>query len=144
MTLKNLTDKIAKLAIEQKCINYSCAGTSLYQINPKEVDAYPVLFQAPSGDHQVNDNSTTYEISLYYFDRLTEDYGNDIDVYSASIEQLKHIVKGIGTIDGVLKVETGYTITNFAETESFDDSIAGSFTTIRIETKNNEICYSGE
>ena len=95
MTLKNLIDNIAKLAIDQKCINYSAAGTSIYQLNPKQVDAYPVLFQSPTGDHIVNENTTTYEITLYYLDRLTEDSINDIVIYSASIEQLKNIVRGI-------------------------------------------------
>ena len=66
MTLKQLIDAIAKLAIDQKCIQYSAAGTSIYQLNPKSVDAYPVLFQSPTGEHIVTDNYTTYSITLYY------------------------------------------------------------------------------
>lgn len=141
MTLKQLIDEIARLAIEQKCINYSAAGTSIYQLNPRQVDSYPVLFQAPTGEHLVTDNYTTYEISLYYLDRLTQDSINDIVIYSAAIEQLKNIVRGVSNIEGVLKVEDGYHITNFADTESFDDALAGAFTTINVVTKNNEICY---
>ena len=141
MTLKNLIDNIAKLAIDQKCINYSAAGTSIYQLNPKQVDAYPVLFQSPTGDHIVNENTTTYEITLYYLDRLTEDSINDIVIYSASIEQLKNIVRGIELLDGVLKVVDGYTITNFADTESFDDRLCGAYTTIQITVTNTDTCY---
>lgn len=141
MSLKQLIDAIAKLAIDQKCINYSAAGTSIYQLNPKQVDAYPVLFQSPTGDHIVNENTTTYEITLYYLDRLTEDSINDIVIYSASIEQLKNIVRGIELLDGVLKVVDGYRITNFADTESFDDRLCGAFCTIEVTTVNNEICF---
>ena len=141
MTLKNLIDRIAKLAIDQKCIQYSAAGTSIYQLNPKQVDAYPVLFQSPTGDHIVTENTTTYEITLYYLDRLTEDSINDIVIYSASIEQMKNIVRGIELLDGVLKVVDGYTITNFADTESFDDRLAGAYTTIQIVVENNDICF---
>ena len=141
MTLKNLTDNISILAKNEKIINYSAAGTSIYQLNPKQIDSYPVLFQSPTGEHLVNDNTTTYEITLYYLDRLTEDNINDIDIYSAAIEELKHIVRGIETIDGVLKVADGYRITNFADTESFDDRLAGAFCTIDVTTKNNEVCF---
>ena len=141
MTLKNLTDNIAALARHEKIINYAMAGTSIYQLNPKQIDSYPVLFQSPTGEHLVNDNTTTYEVTLYYLDRLLEDNINDIDIYSASIEELKHLVRGIETIDGVLKVEDGYRITNFADTESFDDRLAGAYTTVDITVMNNEICF---
>ena len=141
MTLKNLIDKIAKLAIDQKCIQYSAAGTSIYQLNPKSVDAYPVLFQSPTGEHIVADNYTTYSITLYYLDRLTEDSINDIVIYSAAIEQLKNLVRGIETLEGVMKVEEGYRITNFNDTESFNDRLAGAFCTIEVTTVNNEICF---
>lgn len=143
MTLKNLTDNIALLAKNEKIINYAMAGTSIYQLNPKQIDSYPVLFQSPTGEHLVNDNTTTYEITLYYLDRLLEDNINDIVIYSAAIEELKHLVRGIETIEGVLKVEDGYRITNFADTESFDDRLAGAFTTIDITVMNNETCFEG-
>ena len=140
MTLKNLTDNIAIAAKNEKIINYSAAGTSLYQLNPKAIDAYPVLFQSPTGEHLVTDNYTTYELTLYYLDRLTDDNINDIDIYSAAIEELKNLVRKIETIDGVFKVEDGYRITNFADTESFDDRLAGAYTTIQVVTINNWIC----
>lgn len=141
MTLKTLIDNIAKLAIEQKCINFSMAGTSIYQLNPQKVNAYPVLFQSPTGEHLVSDNYTTYEISLYYLDRLTDDSANDIDIYSASIEQLKNIIRGIADMEGVLKVADDYRITNFSDTESFDDRLAGAYCTIQITVPNNTTCF---
>lgn len=140
MTLKTLLNSIADLAINEKIIQYSVAGTSLYQLNPKQIDAYPVLFQSPTGEHLVTENYTTYTITLYYFDRLTEDSINDIDIYSASIEELKNLVRKIENLEGVQKVVDGYRITNFADTESFDDRLAGAYTTIEIVTVNNYIC----
>lgn len=140
MTLKTLLNSIADLAINEKIIQYSVAGTSLYQLNPKQIDAYPVLFQSPTGEHLVTENYTTYTITLYYFDRLTEDSINDIDIYSASIEELKNLVRKIENLEGIQKVVDGYRITNFADTESFDDRLAGAYTTIEIVTVNNNIC----
>lgn len=140
MTLKTLLNSIADLAINEKIIQYSVAGTSLYQLNPKQIDAYPVLFQSPTGEHLVTENYTTYTITLYYFDRLTEDSINDIDIYSAAIEELKNLVRKIENLEGIQKVVDGYRITNFADTESFDDRLCGAYTTIEIVTVNNYIC----
>lgn len=129
------------LALDQKCIHYAMAGTSLYTLNPETIEEYPVLFIAPTGEHIVTDNYTTYQLSLFYLDRLTEDSINDIDIYSAAIEQLKNIVRGIETIDGVIKVADDYRITNFADTESFNDRLAGAYCTIDITVKNNDTCF---
>lgn len=144
MTLKNLLIAINDLAIAQDLVQSTASGTSLYSLNPKNIIGYPMLFSTPTGDHRVEDYTTTYEISLYYFDRLLLDNANDIDIYSTAIEQLKNIVKGIGGIDGVLKVEDGYSITNFNDTESFDDRLAGAYTTINIVTDNNYTCFIDE
>ena len=141
MTLKQLIDNISYLALSQKCINSTAAGTSIYQINPKTIKDYPLLFQSPTGEHTVEDNTTTFEITLYYLDRLLEDNSNDIIVYSASIEQLKNLVRGIESLEGVLKVGDGYLITNVADTESFNDRLCGAYTTVEITVPNNEICY---
>ena len=140
MNLKNLLDNIARLAINEKIINSAMAGTSLYELNPQAIKDYPMLFLAPTGDHIVTENYTTSEISLYYFDRLLEDNSNDIDIYSASIEELKNLVRKIKELPFVLKVEDGYRIRNFADTERFNDRLCGSYTTIDIVTINNEIC----
>lgn len=140
MTLKNLTENICELAKSEKLINFAMAGTSIYQLNPKTIENYPVLFVAPTGDHLVRDNTTTYVISLTYLDRLLEDDINSIDIYSSSIEELKNLIRKIETIEGVVKVEEDYTITNWADTESFNDRLCGSFCTISIVTVNTFIC----
>lgn len=144
MTLKNLLIAINNMSIEQNLVYSTMSGTSLYEMNPKNIQGYPMLFSSPTGDHTINDNTTTYEITLFYFDRLLEDNANDIDIYSTAIEQIKNIVKGIGTIDGVLKVEEGYRITNFADTESFDDRLCGAYTSIEVVTDNSVTCFVEE
>lgn len=140
MTLKYLLNTISTTAINQKVINYSAAGSDIYQLNALRVDSYPVLFTSPTGNHIVNENTTTYELTLYYLDRLTEDNINDIDIQSVAIEQLKNMVKHIATFDGVVSVSEEYNITNFIETEAFDDRLGGAFCTIQIEVLNSFIC----
>ena len=140
MTLKNLLINISNLAIREKIINSAMAGTSLYSINPKNIEGYPVLFSSPTGDHLVEEYTTTFNITLFYFDRLSEGDENDIDIYSAAVEQLKSLINKIGDIEGVLKVEDGYSITNFADTETFDDRLAGAYATIDVVTDNKFLC----
>lgn len=140
MTLKYLLNIISRRAINQKCINYASAGSDIYQLNALRVDSYPVLYVSPTGNHMVSENTTTYELTLYYLDRLTEDNINDIDIQSAAIEQLKNIVLTIGEIDGVVRVSESYSITNFIETEAFSDRLAGAYCTIQVEVLNNFVC----
>lgn len=140
MTLKELVTAIGKLAMRQKLVNFYAAGTSLYQLNPLSVDSYPVLFLAPTGNHQVNENLTTYGITIYYIDRLLENSANDIDIYSSAIENLKNIINGIREMIGVVDVQFNYTIRNFADVEKMDDRLAGAYADIRIVVDNYP-CY---
>lgn len=141
MNLKQLLKDIGELAIQQKLINYSAAGTSLSQLNPMSVDWYPVLFESPTGNHTVKENTTVFQITLYYIDRLLEDNSNDIEIYSAAIENLKNLAIGIKFIDGVVDVQTNYTIRNFADTEKMNDRLAGAYMTIDIEVVNDTTCF---
>lgn len=141
MTLKQLLKEIGELAINQKCCNYSAAGTSLSEINPIQVDYYPVLFTSPTGNHRVKENTTEYEITLYWMERLLEDSSNDIDIFSTAIEQLKNIIIGIRSINGVVGVDFNYNIRNFADTEKMNDRVAGAYATIEIEAINETLCF---
>lgn len=141
MTLKKLLNIIGEMAISQKCCHYSACGTSIAQLNPIPIDSYPVLFTAPTGNHRVQENTTTYEITLYWIDRLLEDNTNDIDIFSNSIEQLKNIIIGIRDLVEVVDVDFNYIIRNFTNTEAMDDRLAGAYCTIQITVINETLCY---
>lgn len=140
MNLRILLKSIGELAESQKLVNFSAAGTSLDQVNGMEIKWYPLLFSAPTGAHTVMQNTTRYEITLYYIDRLLTDYSNDIDIFSSSIENLKNIIRGIIDIPGVVEVEDNYIIRNFANTEKMNDSLGGAYATIRVTAINDTIC----
>lgn len=141
MTLKQLLKEIGELAINQKCCNYSAAGTSLDELNPIQVDYYPVLFTSPTGNHRVRENTTQYNITLYWVERLLEDNSNDVDIFSTAIEQLKNIIIGIRKIAGVVDVNFNYDIRNFATTEKMNDRLAGAYCTVQIEVVNETLCF---
>lgn len=140
MTLKQLIDSIGEIGIKEKLVNFSAGGTSLYEMNPIPVDYYPLLFISPTGNHQVMENVTVYELTLYCLERLLEDNSNDIDIFSFTIEELKNLIIKIREIDGVVNVNYNYTIRNFASVEGMDDRVNGSYATIRITVKNDTLC----
>ena len=140
MNLKTLLKEIGELAYRQKLVNYSAAGTSLDEINGKEIKWYPLLFSSPTGTHVVKENTTQFELTLTYVDRLLSDMSNDVDVLSSAISNLENIVNGIKQIPGVVSVEDGYTIRNFANTEKMNDSLGGAYANIRITVINDDLC----
>ena len=141
MTLEKLLYRIGEMGIRNKVINYSAAGSSIYEINANTIKSYPILFSSPTGNHKITDNMSEYEITLYYIDRLLNDSGNDIQIFSTAIEQLKYIIRNIDNMSDVLEVSEEYEIVNFTETEALNDRTAGAYTTIRINTKNQNDCY---
>ena len=141
MNLKTLLTEIGEMGKAQKLINFSAAGTSLDQINGMAIDWYPMLFSSPTGNHTVLENTTTYEITLYYLDRLLPDYSNDIDIFSSAIENLKNLVNGIRLIPGLVEVMNNYSIRNFASTEKMNDSLAGAYAVIRVKVENKAVCF---
>lgn len=141
MTLQKLLYEIAQLAIAQKAVNYTAAGADINTLNTGTIDSWPVLFTSPTGSHTVTDNTTKYTITLYYLERLLNDNSNDVDIMSVAIEQLKNITNGIKEIDGVVGIDDNYNITNFIETEAFNDRCAGAYCTIYVTVINDTICY---
>lgn len=141
MTLKSLLDQIGEMGKAQELIEFSAAGTSLAQINPMEIKWYPLLFSSPTGTHQIKEDTKTFAITLYYCDRLLEDYSNDIDILSSSIENLQNLINGIKTIPGVVDVDATYTIRNFANTEKMNDSLAGAYADIKVTVPNDTVCF---
>ena len=140
MTLEYLLYSIGKAAIRNKIINYAAAGGSIYELNAETIQDYPILFASPTGQHEVRVNTTDYEISLYYLDRLLRDNSNDIQIYSTAVENLKLTLKAIEEIEGVIEISDTYTISNFTETESMNDRVAGAFATVTITILNTSDC----
>ena len=140
MTLENLLYNIGNTAIKNKVINYAAAGSSIFELNAETIVDYPLLFASPTGNHEVRVNTTDYEITLYYIDRLLRDSANDVQIFSTGVEQLKLIMRMIENIDGVIEVADTYSISNFAETEKMNDSVAGAFATVTITVLNVSEC----
>ena len=135
-----LISTISRFGIKNKIINYSAAGSSIYEINGTTIDSYPLLFASPTGTHSVTRDTTRYEITLYYLDRLLEDRSNEMSVLSTGVEALKNIIWGLAELDGIVSVSETLDIRNVTETEAFDDRLAGAYVTIDITVLNAYTC----
>lgn len=140
MTLQQICKELGEMAKAQELVNFSAAGASLGEINPLQIDWYPLFFIIPSGNHTVMENTTRYDITLYYVDRLLEDNTNTIDIFSSAIENLKNILIGARNIPGVVDVDDTYTIRNFMP-EKLNDRVCGAYAQVRITVLNDSLCF---
>lgn len=142
MTLETLLHRISEFGISNRIVNWSGAGASIYELANSTIKDYPVLFTSPTGTHTSTENTTTYNITMYFIDRLVSDNSNDIEIFSTAIEALKNIIKGISLMDGIVDVDDTLSFTNFTETERFPDRCAGAFCTFKITVLNASTCYT--
>lgn len=140
MTIERLLYEIGSVGIRNRVINYAAAGSSIYELNGLSVKDYPILFASPTGQHEVRTNTTDYSITLYYLDRLLNDSGNDVQVFSTAVEQLKLILRMIGDVEGVVDVSETYSIQNFIDTEAMNDRVAGAYATVTVTVMNIGSC----
>lgn len=139
MTLLQLCKELGELAVSRKLVLFSGAGASLGELNPLEIDSYPVFFIIPAGTHTVSDNTAKYSLVLYYIERLLENNSNTIDIFSSAVENLRNIIIGARDIPGVLDTEDNYSIRLFMP-EKLNDRLAGAYAEVRITTDNLFTC----
>lgn len=145
MTLNSLLNSIGLIGINDKLVNWAGGGPSVYQAaNALTVKDYPFLFCSPTGTHRVEENWTTYNVTIFYVSRLLEDNSNEMDIQSTAAEVLKNIVKKISHIDGVVAVADEYTINVFIEYEKFTDRCTGAFCQLDISILNDTTCTVDE
>lgn len=146
MTLQGLLTALGNIAINDRMVSWAGAGSSVYSINDLTIRDYPIFFASPTGTHRVEDNWTTYQLTLFFIDRLLEDNSNDMDIQSTAIEVLKNLIKKAAEQDGVVAVSDEYTITLFVDTEKFKDRCSGAYATVEFSIKNDSTCiiYSNE
>lgn len=146
MTLNSLLVAIGKMAISDRMIGFAGAGNSIYELNDLDIRNYPILYVSPTGSHRVEENYTTYAITLFYIDRLAEDSSNSVNIHSTSIEVLKNLIRKIRKMSGVVDVSDSYIIQLFTETERMKDRCNGAYAQLEISVVNDTICdvYSAD
>lgn len=140
MTLQGLLTGIGQIGINDRMINFAGAGGSIYELNDLDIRNYPILYVSPTGTHRISDNYTTYELSIFYIDRLADDSSNAVDIHSTAIEVLKNIIRKASLLDGVVGISEEYTIQLFTETEKMKDRCNGAYATVSFTIINDSAC----
>ena len=142
MTQIELSTLICKKAINSKYFNWMGEG-DIYDLNDKTIRDYPAGLVTFTGPHTFLPNTTRYRLSIFYFDRLTNDDSNSSYIYSTSVEVLKNLVNDIRHDEHILKVSEEIQIMPFIapETQGLSDRCCGSYCTLDITVKNDTTCF---
>lgn len=133
MTLKELINTLLKTARKQPNIGYTGEG-DIYVLNTMKNLEYSVFFVTQQ-QHQQSEDTITYNLILYYIDRLVEDDANMLDIHSNGIIQLGNIINTFinENDDAVVNYNINFTTFN----HKFADKCAGVYATISVDVANN-------
>lgn len=138
MTLETLLNITCELAIKKNLVNYSAAGSSIYELNTKTVDAYPFIFVSPTGSIVTRKNFTDYGLTVFYVERLLEDNANDTRTYSVANDTLVNLVRQLRQLTGI--VEISEPSVRLFNDERLNDRCCGAYAEITITVLNDIEC----
>lgn len=139
MSLELLLQSLGDLAIRYNLVNYSAAGPSIYMLNPRTIDSYPILFISPTDDIRIGKNITTYGLTLYYLERLLADSENETQIFSNAVLTLSNFLRQVKSLEGIVDVGE-YSVRLFTETEKMADRVAGGYARVEISVLNTLNC----
>lgn len=138
MTLELLLNIICDLAIKRNLVNYSAAGSSIYELNTKTVDSYPFIFVSPTGSIVTRKNFTDYGLTLFYVERLLDDNANDTRTYSIANDTLVNLVRQLRQLTGIVEI-TEPSVRLFND-ERLNDRCCGAYAEITVTVLNDAEC----
>lgn len=129
MNVNELIHKIKEVALSQQTVNSVYDGDVYTSWNSAEVKYASVNIGIQ--DISNNGNFTTYNVVLYYGDRLLQDKSNVNSIYTDGTNTLQSIINILNTID-MVDIQEPVTYTLFEQ--KFMDYLAGVYCQIQITT----------
>ena len=127
MTLKEIIQELEEIATRQPNIHHIVKSGDIYDLN--DTDIPYAAFCATQQTHTENEGFRTYNLNLFYVDRLRDEQNDKIDIQSHSIEILDNILNTF--LENNYDVEiTNRTFTTF--TQKFLSLCAGAYVTISL------------
>lgn len=137
MTLFEIIDKLKDIAISKPNINYVGDG-DVYTLNSLPNIDYSVFF-ITQNDHSIYQDTITYNLNLFYIDRISDSEDNVLNIQSDGMLQLTNI---INTLVFSEDVDVDGDITFIPFIQRFADNCAGVYCTVRFVVDNNlGICH---
>lgn len=128
MTLYSLINELLDIAKNQPNINYVGEG-DIYSLNSKSNLDYSLFFITQT-NHSLAENTHTYNLVLYYIDRLLADDSNRLQVQSQAILEITNIVNLFNAQNEDIQIDYNIDFTTFIH--KFQDNCAGAFANVTI------------
>ena len=138
MTLYEVITDILNIAKQQPNINHTGEG-DIYSLNSLPNIDYSV-FWVTQTNHTQGENTVTYNLVLYYIDRLLPDASNRLQIQSQGMLVLNNIINIYNQMNPDIQIEYDINYTTF--THRFTDDCAGVFANVTI-ISDNEIGICG-
>jgi hypothetical protein len=132
MTLYELINKLLDIAGNKPNIRY-CGEGDIYELNHINNIEYSA-FYITQNDTTVNNGVTTYNLNLFYIDRIVESADNHLLIQSNGIDAICNIINDLVLTEDV-EIEGDIVFTPFYQ--KFKDDCCGVFSKISIITGNN-------
>ena len=131
MTLQEIINSFNEISIKQPNISQYIKSGNIYDLS-QDRNAKFSVFCVSQGTHSTNitEGYSTYNLFLYYVDRLKSDESNKIEIQSVGIETLKNIVRVFKKNNDV-EIDT---IDFEVFTERFSEMCAGAYAILSIVT----------
>ena len=132
MTLFEIINKLKDIAISKPNINYVGDG-DVYTLNSLPNIDYSVFF-ITQNDHSIYQDTITYNLNLFYIDRISDSEDNVLNIQSDGMLQLTNIINTLVFTEDV-DVEGEITFVPFIQ--RFADQCSGVYCNVRFICDNN-------
>ena len=132
MTLFEIINKLKDIAISKPNINFVGDG-DVYTLNSLPNIDYSVFF-VTQNDHSIYQDTITYNLNLFYIDRISDSEDNTLNIQSDGMLQLTNIINTLVFSEDV-DVDGDINFVPFIQ--RFADQCAGVYCTVRFVVENN-------
>lgn len=133
MTLSEVINSLLKIAEKVPNINYVGQG-DIYSLNTLPNIDYGVFFITQS-QHQQQEDTIRYNLTLFYVDRLKADGSNKLQIQSNGITALGNIINVFSLKNDDVEIQYDIQYTTFLQ--RFADECSGVYCNLSIVTDNN-------
>lgn len=132
MTLFEIINKLKDIALSKPNINYAGEG-DVYILNSLPNIDYSAFF-ITQNEHSIDGDTITYNLNLFYIDRISYSEDNTLNIQSDGILQLTNI---INTLVFSEDVDVDREINFVPFIQRFADNCSGVYCTVRFIVDNN-------
>ena len=132
MTLIELIDRLRDISLSNPVVNYFEEG-DVYNLSSCPDVEYSAVY-VTQGVHSGNFRQITYNLNIFYIDRIADNESNVLKIQSDAILVLQNIINRLYRENFALDVDS-IIFTTFRE--RFADDCAGAFATLKISVDNN-------